>query len=168
MLFCLSATACTFATDAPDLGQKPAADNGARMATQPRYNMDLFEVATDDIQAAQSVLERFGLSSKLRAGSRKTLGGEILKWHHLAVESSRFGNALPHISQWDTANHPSIEAPIGGHPRTLRSRPSLPESVREIYATLNPTIDVVPAERPSLRISLRGWHGVFDLPSYSA
>ena len=36
------------------------------------------------------------------------------------------------------------------------------------FITLDLTIDVVWAERPSLRVSLRGRHGAFDLPSYSA
>jgi hypothetical protein len=156
------------AIDAPDPVQESAAGNGARMAAQPGYNMDLFAVATDDILAAQRVLERFGLSSALRAGSRKTLRGEILKWRHLAVEPSRFGNALPQISQWDTANHPSLEAPTGCTLERFEVAHPLAESVRELYAVLNLAIDVVPAVRPSLRVSLRGRHGVFDLPSYSA
>ncbi|BCG84444.1 polyphosphate kinase [Mesorhizobium sp. 113-3-9] len=156
------------AIDAPDPGQQLVTNNGARMAAQPGYNMDLFAVATDDIQAAQSILERFGLAAELRTGSRKTLRGEILKWRHLAVEPSRFGNALPHISQWETANHPSLEAPIGCTLERFEVAHPLAESVRELYAALDLTIDVVRAERPSLRVSLRGRHGAFDLPSYSA
>lgn len=156
------------AIDAPDPGQEQAANNGARMAAQPGYNMDLFAVATDDIEAAQNVLERFGLAAELRAGGRETLRGEVLKWRYLAVEPSRFGNALPHIQQWDTTNHPSLEAPAGCTLERFEVAHPLAQSVRDLYAALNLAIDAVPAERPALRVSLRGRHGVFDLPSYSA
>lgn len=154
------------AIDAPDPDQ-PLIGNGARMAAQPGYHLDLFVVSTDDIHAAKAVLENFGLSAEIRAGSRRTLRGEMLEWRYLAVEPTRFGNALPLVSQWDTPNHPSAEAPKGCSLERFVVAHPLCDEIRPLYEALGLDIPVVLAERPELRVTLRGRHGAFDLPSHS-
>jgi len=154
------------AIDAPDPDQ-PLIGNGARMAAQPGYHTDLFVVSTDDIHAAKAVLENFGLSAEIRAGSRRTLRGEMLEWRYLAVEPTRFGIALPLVSQWDTPNHPSAEAPQGCSLERFVVAHPLCDEIRPLYEALGLDIPVVLAERPELRVTLRGRHGAFDLPSHS-
>ena len=153
------------ALDGPDPEQVLRDNNGARMAAQGGYNMDLFAVATDDIEGARKLLGTFGIDAEIRRGSRDTPDGRELRWRHLAVGPTPFGCALPHVAQWDTHDHPSREAPGGctlgsfvvGHPS--------PRAVVRLYEALGLSVDVVAAPEPVLRVGLRGRRGPFDLPT---
>lgn len=153
------------ALDAPDPAQELRGNNGARMAAQGGYNMDLFAVSTDDIEAARELLCRLGVYSEIRAGGRETPDGTDLKWRYLLTDPTPYGCAMPHISQWDTDNHPSLDAPKGcSLERFVVHHPSA-DAVGALYDALGLEIETVDGATASLQVALRGGHGVFDLPT---
>lgn len=158
-------TGLYLALDAPDPEQPLVGNNGARMAAQGGYNMDLFAVSTTDIEQAQAVLREFDIASEQRSGSRRTQQGALLKWTHLAVEANRFGNALPQISRWETDNHPSAEAPRGCSLESFKVAHPDAGAVRDLYAALGLDTHVGKASSPSLLVSLQSPRGQFILPT---
>lgn len=155
-----------FAIDAPDPAQDQPGTNGARMAAQGGYRLDLFATATDDLERARQVLADFDIGTTARPGSRKTPSGALLRWRFLqTVGPTRLGPALPHVQQWDTANHPSLETPAGCTPEAFRVYHPLAAEIRALYAALGLEVDIIAADLPRLELVLRGNRGVFTLPT---
>lgn len=153
------------ALDGPDPAQPLANNNGARMAAQTGYDLSIFAVATTDIGKARDIFADFGIDAEIRSGSRLTTSGQLLEWDYLVAGTTAFGYALPHVSQWKSDRHPSLDAPGGVTMESFTVSHPDPAGLRRFYDALGLSIPVVEAGKPALELLLEGAKGRFRLSS---
>lgn len=124
-----------------------------RQLTYPR--LFAYMVRADDLERIQSVLAGAGIESDLSMASRKTPGGETLKWQLLLPRNNPFGDHIPKFINWMGTRHPAGTSVKGctfvsfeiGHPEASQ--------LGALLRSLEVDVPLVRADRPYLRTELR-------------
>ncbi len=100
---------------APDPGQPPAANFGARLATLDAPTLLHWAIRTDDLERVAARVRRAGLApTPVFEMSRRRTDGEVLTWRLLGIGGHSAGGVVPFYIDWGRTPHPALTAPRVG------------------------------------------------------
>jgi hypothetical protein len=148
----------------PDLGQGRTNNFGEVLSRLRAPALLKFATGTHDIEAVRRRVSKLGLwplaSSGARADglfamSRTLPSGEVLKWRLLLLGSGDYEGYVPFFIQWDSEPHPSQTAATGCALERFWVEHPDATGLAKLYSELDVAVDVRPADRPRLNLTLQ-------------
>lgn len=151
-----------------DPSQSPkAGDMGERISAMATPRLFAYMLKCGDLEAAQQVLLKHGISAELYAAARDMPDGRTLRWrllvpHHDPV-SNPFGDFVPKLIDWQDSVHPATTSVPGcsldafelGHPQAPQ--------LRALLQALGAELTVERADSPYFRLRAQTPNGAVVL-----
>lgn len=153
------------AIDGPDPAQDQVGTYGEVLSTLTGPDLNVFAVATEDIEIALEKVVSFGLLAKVARKSRVRPDGITLDTSVIEIERNPFGKAMPHILQWHTPDHPSRTSPNGCHLVNFMVEHPDHDKLANFYSLLGLHIETREGDHARLLVTLKGAYGEFKLPT---
>jgi hypothetical protein len=153
------------AMDGPDPAQNQVGTYGEVLSTLAGPDLNVFAVATEDMETALEKVVSFGLLAKVVRKSRVRPDGITLDTSVLEIERNPFGKAMPHILQWHTPHHPGKTSPNGCRFANFIVEHPEHDKVADFYSLFGLDVEIRKADHPRLWLTLEGAYGRFKLPT---
>jgi Glyoxalase-like domain len=148
----------------PDLGQDRTNNFGEMLSRLPVPALLKYAVRTNDIDAAHARATSLGLRPLSSSGapaagpfamSRAVPDGGLLRWRLLLLGSEAYEGCVPFFIQWDSEPHPSQTSAKGCTLEKFWIEHPDAGGLARVYAGLDVAVDVVAAQQPALKLSIR-------------